>query len=542
MKVKIFALLLAALAVGLSATTKDSADTAKLEFAEPTFETPFYRILGAFTIEKGTALIKSLDLNGTNPDSVLILRAGKPVDPAKALAPGVYQLVLTFGWRSGKTYTLTAAYLEDVPAAAARARNAAPAKTAAAKERKAVWTSTAPATGGIPEPFEEGFHAVFAVEEPAGIARESEIVCLAVTAPTAAIGEAQLSVLDKGQVLPSQVLERKETPRETEAASTQAATTTVKLGAAVSAAAHERKMLLVLKGGAPSVPGAGPVVSGQGPGRTARSSRIALGLDPQSGQISTIEFLKEKVKLHNEKMGVIHAGPDVFVPGLPWDRASDWNPPPSIAEKNGPLVYVNARKGPLPRAKDIYVEIRYELEQGAPYFLVETRATARKDLGVIALRNDQMVFARRLFDSLVYKDPVDGVVERPLLEMPDKPYGMVHVAPADAEWIGFINSFNRFGFFGVRISSLDLNMDAAGAFSHRAATYFYAPTEADYVAWVRSPLTTWGEYSTNTLPLFLPEGSEFYEKNAYLLLPMDESTPSALDDLARRLRNPLRVY
>jgi hypothetical protein len=119
---------------------------------------------------------------------------------------------------------------------------------------------------------------------------------------------------------------------------------------------------------------------------------------------------------------------------------------------------------------------------------------------------------------------------------------MVHVAPAEAEWIGLVNSFNRYGFFGLRVSSAGTSLNAAGLFSHRAGTLFYAPAEADYVSWVRPQAATWGEYATNTRTVFLPEGSQFYEKNAYLLLPMDERTPAVLDELGRRLRNPVRVY
>jgi hypothetical protein len=540
MKTKLVALLFLCFAAAASAA---AAEPAKLEFNAPTMETPSYRIIGSFALEKGTALIDRLVLNGSPAGPYLVFRSGKPVDITKPLPPGIYDVVLTYAWRSGKAYKLELVYRDDTASAGAERRGAVPAtKTAPPKERTAVWSSAAPGTGGIPEAYDEGFHAAFVIEETAGIDRDGEMVSLTVTAPKSELGDAPLAVLDAGRALPVQVMERKDNVPSAAAVSTHPETTTVKLVVSSRAAAQERKVLLVLKGGPESVPGTGPFVGGEGLGRTIRTSRMVLGLDPQSGQIATIEFLKEKIKLHNEKAGVIHSNPDVSVPGQPWDHTFEWNPPESVAEKNGPLVYVNARKGPLPRIKDIFVEVRYELAQDAPYLLVETRVTARKDLGVIALRNDQMVFAKRFFDTLIYKDPKEGIVERPLLELPDKPYGMVHIAPADAEWIGLVNSFNRYGFFGVRVSSVNTNLDAAGPLSHRAGTYFYAPADADYVYWVRPELATWGDYATNTRMVFLPEGSEFYEKNAYLMLPMDEKTPAVLNDLGRRLRNPLRVY
>jgi hypothetical protein len=541
MNTKIIALLVALLAGAVFPAA--AAEPGKLGFGSPTPEKPFYQIIGSFTLDKGTATIIRLTLNKAPAGPYLVYRSGRPVDAAKSLAPGIYDIVLSYAWRSGKTYTLELAYNEVTASASGRRGTvqAAPAKSAA-KERSAVWSSAAPSTGGIPDAYDEGFHAAFTVTEPAGIARERELVPLTLTAPKSSLGDSPLTVLDAGRTLPVQVIERKDNVPALTAASTHPETTTVKLVAAVQAAAHERKVLLVLKGGPETVPAPGPLVGGEGLGRTVRASRIALSLDPQSGQIATIEFLEEKVKLDNEKMGVIHANPDVSVPGLPWDHAFDWNPPEFSAEKNGPLLYANARKGPLPRVKDLFVEVRYELPQEAPYFVIETRATARKDLGVVALRNDQMVFSKRFFDTLIYKDPKEGVVERPLLELPDKPYGLAHIAPAEAEWVGLVDSFNRYGFFGVRVSSVDTSLDAAGPFEHRAATCFYAPAEGGFVYWVRQVLSTWSEYETNTQTVFLPEGSQFYEKNAYLLLPMDDKTEATLDDLGRRLRNPLRVH
>jgi hypothetical protein len=41
---------------------------------------------------------------------------------------------------------------------------------------------------------------------------------------------------------------------------------------------------------------------------------------------------------------------------------------------------------------------------------------------------------------------------------------------------------------------------------------------------------------------FVPGGSFFYEKNAYVLLRLTDRTPQELDTLLRRIRNPLRAF
>ncbi len=179
---------------------------------------------------------------------------------------------------------------------------------------------------------------------------------------------------------------------------------------------------------------------------------------------------------------------------------------------------------------------------GAPYFVCETRLTFEKDLGVIAVRNDEMVLYKELFDSLLYRDKNGALVKLPLRELPGRPFGLVHIAPDDIPWVGLVNTKAGYGFFSLRLAAASSDLGVAGDFHHKAGTYFYAPSDGEYVYWVRPLLYTWADYATNTLLTFVPRGSFCYEKNAYLVLKLDDGTPEALDALRRRLSNPLRVF
>jgi hypothetical protein len=137
----------------------------------------------------------------------------------------------------------------------------------------------------------------------------------------------------------------------------------------------------------------------------------------------------------------------------------------------------------------------------------------------------------------------DGkVVTLPLREMPGAPFGLVHIAPPDIPWVGLVNTKEGYGFFSLRLEAAASNLGPAGDFHHKAGTYFYAPSDGDYVYWVRPFLYTWGDYTTNSLLTFLPKGSFFYERNAYILLRLNDRMPQELDALLRKLRNPLRVF
>jgi hypothetical protein len=282
-------------------------------------------------------------------------------------------------------------------------------------------------------------------------------------------------------------------------------------------------------------------LSGEGLGKTLRTPNLVLQFHAQSGQVLTIEYPKEKVRLWN-KAGVIHWNPDVFIPGIAWDHSFDWNPPQVVEEKTGGVVYLNSRRGSLPRITDVALEVRYAVDAGHSYFLSETLMTVGKDLGVIAVRNDEMVLYKDLFDTLMYRDKDGKVVTLPLREMPGAPFGLVHMAPPDIPWVGLVNSKEGYGFFSLRLEAAASNLGPAGDFHHKAGTYFYAPSDGDYVYWVRPFLYTWGDYTTNSLLTFLPKGSFFYERNAYILLRLNDRMPQELDALLRKLRNPLRVF
>jgi hypothetical protein len=498
----------------------------KLDFTAPTLDAPRYIIRFPLVIEDKAVLFKYIDINGVHPGLVQMRRMDRPVDLKKAIPQGIYFVTVDFAWKSKAEYKVTLTYDPQ----------------GGGKEKTDVITGTSPDQGGIPDACQEGFYRILTVEETAGFERKSEVAYTTLTTPKADIESQDLSIWDNGRALPFQVLETRESEPQASQAPTYPVTLTSKLAFAIDCAPRQKKMLIVLKGAKGSATDNAFTVSGDGPGKTVASPRFKLQLHPQSGQINVLEYLKENLRLHNEKAGVIHASPDVFVPGLGWDHAFDWNPPQTLVEKNGPVVYVNARKGPFPHVKDIELEVKYTLEKDAPTILVETMMTAVNDTGVIALRNDGMVFYKRLFDSLVFKDAKDGLIQRPMIELGDAPDGIAHIAPADAEWVGLVNSLNRYGFFSVRVSSIAANLDAAGDFLHKAGTYFYAPFEGEYVQWVRPLLYTWGEAATKLQLTFLPKGSFFYEKNAYLLLPFDATTAASLDGLAARLKTPLRVF
>ena len=516
--------LLVVLSPGLLLSVASGAKAPALEFLAPRFEAPYYRVSFPFEVGKEKVLVKGLILNGTPVGSFLVFGQGKPLAPNSLLEPGVYDVVLDYAWSSGKNYVAVLQYqAQGKP-----------------KIQKLQVKGISPGEGGIPG-GEEGFYRVCTVEEEAGLERRDETVFLTVTAPADEIKGAGLVIFDGARAATFEIIETGESRPPEKAAATHPPTITHKIVLRLSASAREKRWLLVLKGKSPEPPAEGIRLTGDGLGKTVRTPHLTLELSPKSGQINTIESTDPAVRLYN-KVGVIHWNPDVFVQGLGWDHSFDWNPPAAFGEKAGGLVYVNSRKGPMPHIPEVLLDVKYTVEAGSPYFISETRLDFSKDLGVIAVRNDEMVVYKELFDSLIYKDKTGGLVRLPLKEKEVAPFGLVHTAPADVDWVGLVNTALGYGFFSLRINAADGNLEFPGPFPLKAGTCFYAPSDGNYVYWVRPLIYTWADFFTNTLHSFVPKGSFFYEKNAYGIWRITDDLARRLDDLLVKLQNPLRVY
>lgn len=497
----------------------------KLEFQSPNFKEPFYRINFRCEIKKDNTVIKEIQLNGGKWDNFLVFKQGKRIDLSKPLEKGTYDFFFDYAWRSKEKYKIALFYLQE--------------NSQEIKELEIKGTS--PKKGGIPA-GKEGFYRVFRAEESIGLERKGEVSCITITTPKMELENENLLIFEGNSPIEYQVMGIMEVKPPKKSAKNHPVTWTYNLAFLLDMASFEKKVFLVLKGESGSPVGSEFFITGTGLGKTVKNKRVSLEFHSGSGQINIIEYLREGIKLHNKEAGVIHWNPGCYIPGIAWDHSFNWNPPPSFEEKAGKFLYINSRKGPLQKIKDVVLEVRYTLDIASPYFISETRMSIKKDLGVLAIRNDEMVLHKDLFDSLIYRDKKNSTIQMPLTEKEGYPDGFVHAAADDLSWVGLLNSKQNYGFFSLRIKYANSNLSTSGNWLHKPGTYFYAPSDGKYVYWVRPLLYTWSNYTTRNLLTYVPEGSYFYEKNAYVLLPLTDDFPDKLDILLKKLKNPVRIY
>ena len=492
-------------------------------FRSPSFDIPYYRIVLPVDFEQDQCTIQEVQINGRKWDSFLVFQDKKNIDPSKPMARGQYTVEVDYAWSNGKRYRISVLYqCED-------------------EQEMKRWEvqGHAPAEGGVSAEF-EGYYRAYRAEELVGIERQGEFCTVTCTVPKKDFENQGFVLMDGSTRIPYQILDVQESVPPDKSAASHPVTLTYKMAFPLDISPGEKKLLFLFKGQRKPEK-TGFDVTGEGMGKTVKNSSLALSFHPQSGQVDIIENTELGIKLYNEA-GVIHWNPGVHIPGIAWDHSFNWNPPPSFDEKAGKHLYINTRRGPLQRIKDVNLEVRYEMGSDWPYFISETMMTFQKDLGVSAIRNDEMVLYKDLFDSFVYRDKRGKMVKKRLEETRDFPDGLVHAGPDDLPWVGLINSEKNYGFFSVRIGYVNASLTSAGSWLNKPGTYFYAPSGGKYVYWVRPLLYTWSEFTTRNLLTYVPEGSVFYEKNAYLILPLDGNFPSALDHLLKRLKNPVRVY
>jgi hypothetical protein len=493
------------------------------QFRSPSFDIPYYRIIFSMEMTKDQCSVQEILVNGQKWEGFLAFQEGKNIDLSKSLAKGVYTFEVDYAWRDSKTYRISFFYKSDD----------------AQEMEKFEIQGKAPEKGGNPSNF-EGFYRVCRAEELKGIERKAEICTAILTVPKKDFENQGFVLMDGPSPIPYQILDFQESVPPEKSAATHPITTTYKIVFPLDMSPFQKKMLLLFKG-EKKAEKPGFIISGEGMGKTIKNNSLGLEFHPLSGQINTIESIEHEIKLFNEA-GVIHWNPGVHIPGIAWDHSFNWNPPPTFDEKSGKYLYINTRRGPLQTIKDVNLEINYTLGADWTHFVSETMMTVKKDLAVSAIRNDEMVLYNGLFDSLVYRDKSGKMIKMPLEEKRDFPDGLVHVAADDLDWVGLVNSAKNFGFFSVRIGYMNTCTAASGDWLNKPGTYFYAPSNGKYVYWVRPLLYTWSEFTTRNLLTFVPEGSVFYEKNAYIILPLNGDFPNTLDTLLEKLKNPVRIY
>jgi len=281
---------------------------------------------------------------------------------------------------------------------------------------------------------------------------------------------------------------------------------------------------------------------GAGPAWTLENGRIkvvlraadkktadALGYSyGNSGQLSAVTVKSRPgVELTNINR-VIHWNPCIFIPERGWIHSYAWDPPEFYEIEAGPIFIEVRRAGAFPQIPEARLAITYRLYAGRDYVYSGTRIDVSKDIGVVALRNDQLVFSRPLFNRVAWMSAGGKLADRMIDDL--KPYnthGDVLRLEPDIPFLAFFNSETRVGAATVRLDEANVGPLGGPVTHFDHATYVSVGHGAEpFIYWFR-PQNYFNMDWDRTQLISVPAGSTYGERNLYVFYDAGEKDATA---------------
>ncbi len=266
-------------------------------------------------------------------------------------------------------------------------------------------------------------------------------------------------------------------------------------------------------------------VRGNGPGWTIENSKMIARLDGNgqgetddseaeagSGHLASITLKSHPDQPLTNDGGTLHWNPGIAIPERGWIHAFDWDPPEQIEIERGPLFVEVRRSGAFPKISEARLEVTYRFYKNRSYVWSGTRVHIEEDLGVMALRNDELVFDPSLFTDLAWK--TDGELHRASFDEyePVNDHGDILRIEDDAQMVAFYNPRTQIGAATVRLSSMNVGPMASSPTQFDQATYIVDSENLTY--WFRSLVYLHAKWPRKRL-ITVPAESEYVERNLY---------------------------
>ncbi|MBT4484115.1 MAG: hypothetical protein HOC71_10625 [Candidatus Latescibacteria bacterium] len=278
-------------------------------------------------------------------------------------------------------------------------------------------------------------------------------------------------------------------------------------------------------------------VSGTGPAWTIENSAMTVILH-SSGQVASVKLkAKPDVPIAPQR-GVMHWNPGIFIPTRYWAHSFAWDPPEVCEIEQGPLYVEIRRSGIFPGIPEVHLEITYRIFSKRTFIESGTVMNIRKDIGVVALRNDELIFEKGFFTHMGWDDNGMPVKARLDTYKPVNRHGDILRISDNAAFITLYNPAKGVGAASVRVDYSNIGpngapptlFDNATYVSNGELQYWFRPLIYFHVGWSRKQLIT------------VPEGSIYSERNLYYFYETDiETSIERVVHLSHAARNKPHV-
>lgn len=292
-------------------------------------------------------------------------------------------------------------------------------------------------------------------------------------------------------------------------------------------------------------------VSGESPSWTIENNLIRVGLhgridgraeytNHDSGQLSSVIIKSRPNSPIAPDGGVIHWNPGVFAPLRGWMHSFQWDPPERCEIESGPLFIEVRRSGIFPGIPEVHLSVTYRIFTGRDYVESGTVMDIRDDIGVVALRNNQLVFDSGTFSKIAWNESGDTETHDLADYEPVNRHGDILRLADDPRFITFFDPSKRIGTASLKVAYNNIGPEGRPPTLFDNATYvsngghelmyFFRPLIYFHVGWDRTQLIT------------VPKGSRYAERNLYQFYETGQSNPiQPVEKLADAISSRPRV-
>ena len=236
-----------------------------------------------------------------------------------------------------------------------------------------------------------------------------------------------------------------------------------------------------------------------------------------SGQLAGLVLKHFKNQLLQRSHINMHWAPNFQKEGFDYKTFGHIIEPDSLVIKKGHYFTSIYKSGFVDGYNEIRVTGEYQFYAGLPYFIFSSEIKMDKDIELMLLRNDEMTMDS-LFTHVMYLHPDGEMNTIALYEGNNIEKLAEDPIRDDATWVCFYNEALNYGFGSIRLEYDNTNIQGQASPLYKEHTKI-SPSANNGRYWNRRLIH---DHST-----LIPEGSKYYEKNAYLVFNANPEDPSA---------------
>lgn len=243
-----------------------------------------------------------------------------------------------------------------------------------------------------------------------------------------------------------------------------------------------------------------------------------------SGQLARVDLKSRPNWPLAPYSGVMHWEPGIFIPTRGWLHVFEWDPPPVCEIEKGPLFIEIRRSGLFPRVPEVKASVVYRIFTNRAYVESGTRIDILEPIGVVSIRNNDMVFDNLTFTQMAF--PLDGQpVIRDLKDYPrvDVNGDVLRIAD-DIPYFALLNPEEKIGV--GTISDMYANVGPDGAAPTLFDNSFYLSNNGrEGLMFFFRPLVYFNIGFDRKQLIAVPKGTVYAERNYFLFFEANDGQP-----------------